>query len=157
MAKTGETILILGVVVIGGIIAIKFLPQLMAGRTTFTNLPGIFGLTRQQYAASPTTPGAIQPNTGNKPTPTTRAQSSGGGVGGPGYVVPGTPKSSSVGGGSTNKCPNGKSFAGCLQCKGLCNSPGTFDACCKANYAKRAYKNYMRWSYNSVKDRIIVI
>lgn len=39
---------------------------------------------------------------------------------------------------ANSKCANGKCFQKCPSCKSQCNSPGTFDACCKAqsNYAR---------------------
>lgn len=142
--KAPELILVIGVLAIGGYFAIR----VMQGRVNFTNLPGIGpALTRLQYIASPTTPGAIQPKTANKPTPATRAQSSGGGVGGPGYVPLGAPKSNTILGLCSSKCA------------ALKNSPATYNACCKANRARihKSMKSYMRWSYNATRDRITVV
>lgn len=151
MAKTGETLLILGVVVIGGYVAIRMLQ----GRTNFSFIPGILGpqFTRNQYIASPTTPGAIQPAIGG--TPASRAQSTGGGVGGVGKVQPGAPPSNTI----LRYGPTPTQQSCAAKCAPLKNSPGTYTACCNANHVRRlkTMKGYMRWSYNATRDRITVV
>lgn len=96
---------------------------------------------RTPLRESPRTPGAQEPeDEESRQTDEDRPRSTGGGVGGRGKVVPNTPKSSSSGGTcpAASKCANGKCFQKCPNCKSQCNSPSTFDACCKAqsSYAR---------------------
>lgn len=151
--KALETLLVVGVIAVGGYVAIRMLQ----GRPFLSNIGGglnPFQFTRQQYIASPTTPGALQPNTANKSTPQTRAQSTGGGVGGPGYVVPGSPKPGTIFG---DVCS--------ARCAPLKNSaPQTYQECCRASrHARRRrtligqVRDYPRYAYNAVKDSIRVI
>lgn len=111
---------------------------------------GTGSTTRTPLKASKTTPGAKTPaRTGSQGTQKSRSESSGGGVGGPSRVVPGTPKKSVSApkpAPANTKCPNGKSFANCPKCKSQCNSPGTFDACCKA--ASSYARSYLAGSSN---------
>lgn len=91
--------------------------------------------TRTPLRDSPRTSGAKEPEREeDRQTDEDRPRSTGGGVGGPGRVVPNTPKKSVSGPAKPAlKCPNGKVYTNCPKCKSLCNSPGSFDACCKAN------------------------